>query len=622
MNNNVAYSNYNVSYDVFINEIQGQLELSRKKTLKQQPSVSSDVDGLQNVISRYLSTPEIHSPQSFPVLFTTKSGLFRIRSLELSQIDSKFAEAHRLTRQAIKKEIVQEQHSNISTLLASFEEKQISLMDDMIPFLEKYLSLIRIEMTDASSSHLYDLFFAISTCVEIQKKLYQKDPSRKQKITSEKIPHEEAFISKVREIEKLQSELQVSFPNLALPVLQKEDVLSRLDYYGPFHVQMGSFLDTTATQKAIDSHKDRVEVWPRFRYGEKDSYTTFLYGELEKFSSFQEAPLYLQQAFYKSPHVSLGQLLKLPMFTGKIRECIQCLEKCTSIKSLCFDQEAGKKEFLDTNLTYIITKLGSKGILDLDFSDSQISDTHLLGLPKGTARNIDLSSTMIEGIGLKSTFFHTIEHINLSNCTQLQESNLCTLPCKKLLSIDLSETSITGTCLQSSCYKNLVAIDLTACTLLQDCNLALLSSEYLKTATLSETNIRGQCFESDCFKTIHTLDVSYCRNLQDVYFSKMSCKKLKKINFSETDINGSCLLAQCFQHLQSLNVSWCLFLSEESLKKIENHNLVELNISNSSVQSAWLPHMKLKNLKKLYVGDDFQVPQEGMEDFSGDVLVE
>ncbi len=579
---------------------------------------------LQDVLSQYLSVPH-PSKGTFPTILYTRNHNFKIQDITLSQIDNSYAQAQRLTHNILQKTLVEKKDNKAELeLFKSFQEYQLRKMGDMLPFMDRYILLIQETLKKGTSqaSDLYDLFSALKSCIVNQEMMYHVAETKKESGDSNNTrSHEESFVKKIEEIQELQKKVQEIFPSLTLPLCDVSRSFARLDNIGPYRQKLGQFLDPKNSLKAMQAQTTSTDVWRRLEFADRKTYFDVLCEKVEEYSSIEEVPAYLLAALYRSQHISLGKLLSLPMFENDAQKCVQLLEKCTHLRALSFDGVAGLPDFLDVYFKSIVTKLGARGLQELDLHDSCITDDHLSALPSTSIQKVNLAETVITGSSLQSEFFKKITCINLSKCTNLKEPFIAQCSSQCLEEMHLTKTAITGECLSSQCFRTVSILHLSYCSSLKDEHVKKCSSQRLSEIYLIKTPLTGECVSSQCFKTATVIDLSSCHSIQEQYLEHLSSTNLRQLLISDTPIEGAFLKNSVLKTVDTLDLSFCQQLKDSHLAQLSSEQLREIYLSNTNVDGSCLKSPCFKSVEVLDLSDARNITDENLQFLSSQRLI-
>ncbi len=549
----------------------------------------SQAQKLKGLISGYFTSKGIQAHKTFPCLFVTKTNSFRIRTVSIAQIDSSFAQAQRWTRSIVKRILLEGDHSerekmDLVSSLKSFEEKQLEIMGDMIPFIDKYLSLIHNELSSESTKSrycLYDLFFALKRCIESQEIIYQKDPSKKLVMRGE-VSHETRFEQRKQSIQSIKKQIQCENPLLCLPLLQDSETFSELYSFSPCLKSIYQYLDDTDIHMTLRALHGQDNQSLKLAELAPEQYFDHICTLLEKYASFEDVPVDLQHAFYQSRYIDLGILLELPAFSGYFLDShpvLPHIEQCVKMEAIRFGEKAGSKEFLEKYFIDLVVKMGAHNLKLIDLGWSEITDDLLLQLPKLPIRVIGLPRTKITGRCLQGPIFTLVRYLDLSHCDQLNEEEVKKLSSIELREINMSCTQVRGSCAKGDAFIPLKRIDFSHCLKLCDKEVLGLVSKDLEEIDFSWTPIDGSCLEDPAFHLVRKIFLTACFDLKDAKLAKLSSTRLEEIVISYARFSGECLRSKLFENVTKLDLSDCENLTDENVFNLSSKVLKEANFS-------------------------------------------
>ncbi len=564
---------------------------------------------LQKVLVDALTAPD-HPDASFPALCVTKNGNYRVRNIILSDIDSDFAQAQRLTYQIVTKVLCKasqnQETSSILTTMQDFERKQLNAMHDMLPFIDHYSDLIRIECAKSDSTKISDLFFMLKKCIESQERLYSLDPQRKDQEGENAKKHYELFQIKIQSAIELRRIAENRFPQASIPILIDEQNFARLDTFAVALHHVNTYTPYENVLKAMKAQVDQKDVWDRLRYISHPIYFEVLCDELYRYSSLEEVPEHLMKALYSAPYIDMDELLDLPMFWSKpfpvwcFREkAVEIIEKCTALETFQIGKY-GTRDFLSEHFIKMI-QANAQTLTELSVSCTEIIDSDFESLPKMRLKKIYIGSTQITGECFAFPIFETIEEISAIGCKALLDGHVENCSTTSLKRANFSYTDLTGSCVKGNWCKSVADLSFSSCIKLQDQYVKELVSTCLTKFEARDTFLTGECFTSDSFKTVQYLDLVRASRLQDSFLSSLHTWQLTYLNFNWSSITGDFLTKGEFPLLTELDVSHT-DITDAHLRNFKTPQLQKLAIRATRITGEGFSSVSFENLESLDVG--------------------
>lgn len=535
--------------------------------------------------------------RSINILVSPKKGL-----LEFKKFTEERAEIPTLNTQALRAALLGQKILTQEV----FPEQAVEAINMQITEIAK--SIDHSLSTLSTNTHTFDekIEYSIRNCLSVAHLLTEKTCVQKQfvefllKLTicnirtlfqiwhkstgSEDIHYNRLY----KEAESQILSLQEGFPDIPLPILTKYSIKDESISQPIVAIAPNLLCERGSEVQNIDclttilypDHVDEVvsEYIPKIYFKRVLKQIESLPKDLKR------VPFEIKEKFLLCKYVNIRDVLNTLRHLHE-REILAVFSACQNAQTI----EIGTGRYLELE-PYVKHMVSLPTVERVVFSYSLVTDNDLLVLPENTfVRNINLSSTQIEGNGLKGPLFKHITHLSLRSCQSLLDSHVAQCSSTQLQEVDFSLSSINGSCLESPAFSKLTKLKLKSCFFLKDSSIGLCSSTKLREVDLSDNyQIEGLFLSSKAFQNIEILILKECYGLSDKNIFSCSSTKLRHVDLSKTNVDGSCLKGKAFETVTDLNLSDCEGLLDENVAQCGSKVLKGVNLSGSPINGSCL----------------------------------